>query len=139
MNDGERFASYAIAGTSIAALIVAIVELPASPSSFNLILAAVTSLFAIVIFVLYYASRKKFVSRVQEEDRLKREFPAVFAFLENIDSIRGEGDFRKLETQLSHLIETERQRSIKWKEMHDIEAVRGIALARLVQKKRFKS
>ncbi len=140
MNVGERFASYAVAGASIAALIVAIIELPTNPSALNLVLAALICAIFLMLFGFYYAWRRKFpVSKAEEERRLRHEFPRIYAFLESIESIRGESDFQKFEAQLNLLIETEkRSRSIKWKEMQDIEAIRGIALAKLVQKKKFK-
>ena len=140
LNDGEKLASYAVTCTSVAALIIAIIELPTNPSVFNVILA--TLVFAVILTALvsYRAGRKKFShSRVEEEKRLINAFPRVYAFLESVGSIRGEADYEKLEAQLNQLIETEkRSRSIRWKEMQDIEAIRGIALAKLVQKKRFK-
>ncbi len=139
MNDGEKLASYAITFTSIAALIIAIIELPTNPSAFNVLVAILVSAIIAAAFVSYKAGRRTFPN-VEEEQRLIHAFPSIYAFLESIDSIRGESDFTKLEAQLNQLIEAEkRSRSIRWKEMQEIEAIRGIALAKLVQKKRFKS
>ncbi len=141
LNVGERLASYVVAGTSVAALIVAIIELPINPSTLNLIIATLIGIVVLVSLVSYYVwHRQLSSSKVEEEQRLRREFPRIYAFLESIEIIKGENDFEKFEAQLNLLIETEkRSRSIKWKEMQDIEAIRGIALAKLVQKKRFKS
>jgi hypothetical protein len=141
LNDGDRVVSYAIGGTSIAALLVAIIELPNNLSILNLILGGSIGIGILVTLTAYYFWRRKFRnSRTEEETRLRHQFPRIYAFLESIESIKGEGDFQKFEAQLNLLIETEkRSRSIKWKEMQDIEAIKGIALAKLVQKKKFKA
>ena len=139
MNKGEKVASFVMAGASLGALLIAIVELPSNPPPLNLFLAAIASLIiAGALLVLLLKTRNSNTMEV-EERRLEKVFPRIYAFLESIESIKGEEDYIKLEAQLEELIEIEKKsRSIRWKEMQDIGAIRGIALAKLFQKRRFR-
>jgi len=139
LNKGEKVASFVMAGASLGALLIAIVELPSNPPPLNLFLAAIASLIiAGALLVLLLKTRNSNTMEV-EERRLEKVFPRIYAFLESIESIKGEEDYIKLEAQLEELIEIEKKsRSIRWKEMQDIGAIRGIALAKLFQKRRFR-
>lgn len=143
MKRGELLASIALSCTSLAGLIISILELPSNPPpTLDLLLAFFASLAiggAITIASLRAAKhngKEKGGSGNREEQKLRRTFPRIYAFLDSIDSIGGASDFQKLERELNELIEIEkRSRSIRWKELQDIEAIRGIALAKLVSKK----
>lgn len=139
LNRSEKIATFAITGATLGALIIAIVELPSNPPPLNLFLAAIVSLIIAGALLVLLLKTRRSNSMEVEERRLEKIFPRIYAFLESIESIKREEDYIKLEAQLEELIEIEKKsRSIRWKEMQDIGAIRGIALAKLFQKKRFK-
>ena len=127
-----------MAGASLGAFLIAIVGLPSNPPPLNLFLAAIASLIIAGALLVLLLKTRSSNSMEVEERRLEKVFPRIYAFLESIESIKGEEDYIKLEAQLEELIEIEKSRSIRWKEMQDIGAIRGIALAKLFQKRRFK-
>ncbi|HKW04870.1 MAG TPA: hypothetical protein VJN71_06175 [Nitrososphaerales archaeon] len=138
MNKGEKIVSFVMAGASLGAFLIAIVGLPSNPPPLNLFLAAIASLIIAGALLVLLLKTRSSNSMEVEERRLEKVFPRIYAFLESIESIKGEEDYIKLEAQLEELIEIEKSRSIRWKEMQDIGAIRGIALAKLFQKRRFK-
>ena len=146
----ERLAAIVGLGTSLAGLIIALVELPSDPSVFNLQLAVFASLSIVALVLSYYlvfgkteSSRGKrqappavVRSSTSEEKRLRSEFPAIFEFLDSIGSIHDENDFGEFVAQLNRLLEIEkRARGIKWSEVKEIETMKAIAYAKLVGKK----
>lgn len=146
----ERLAAVVGLGTSLAGLVIALLELPSDPSVFNLQLAVFASLTIIALLLFYYlvlgnkestrrkrqASPSVTRSLTPEEKHLRSEFPAIFEFLDSIGRIRDEHDFDEFVDQLNRLLEIEkRSRGIKWSEVKEIETMKAIAYAKLVGKK----
>lgn len=115
MNRSEKIVSFAITGASLGALIIAIVELPANPPALNLFLAAIASLIIAGVLFILVLEMRSLNSMEVEERRLEKISPRIYAFLESMESIKGE-DYIKLEAQLEELIEIEKKRrSLRWK------------------------
>jgi hypothetical protein len=140
----ERVGTFLGIGTSLATLIISLVELPRNPTSSNVWLALSASIFISALLFAYWIRTNK---RTQtnnilerehrtEERRLRSEFPAIFTFIESVGEIRSQKDFDEFVSQLNHLLEIEkRARGIKWSEVKDIEAMKAIAYARLISKR----
>jgi hypothetical protein len=142
----EKLATLVGIGTSLATVAILFAELPKDESSANISLGLVAVIVIIALllaYVMYFnrniQSSRAYVrqrSRTTEERRLREEFPTIFAFVESIGEIRSERDFDQFVTQLNHLLELERRaRGIKWSDVKDIETMKAIAYAQLMEKR----
>jgi len=145
LSKAEKLATIVGIVTSLATLLISIIELPKNPVQLNAWIALVTSL-AIAMVLLFYwfragKKRSAYSSGLEwkkrtEENRLRSEFPAIFTFIENVGVIHNKKDFDRFIAQLNHLLEIERRaRGIKWSEVKDIETMKAIAYAKLISKK----
>lgn len=138
MSRGEKLATLVGIGTSLVTVLVLLIELPNSINSVNIWIAlAAAVLITILLSVYLVFSNKRHDPKQQriEERRLRTEFPAIFAFVDNIGEIRSERDFEQFVGKLNHLLEVERRaRGIN--DVKDIETMKAIVYARLVAKKR---
>src|SRR5579871_891641 len=110
----EKLAALLGIGTSLATLVISIVEIPGNPTSFNLWLALGISLVFSALLVVYWARSTRSTSQEKyelerkhrtEEKRLRSEFPAIFTFIESVGEIRNQRDFDQFVAQLNHLLE----------------------------------
>lgn len=131
-------------GMSLATLVISLIELPKDPTSLNVWIALTVSVLIATALLFYWirVSKGSHVSSLEgnqktEERRLRGEFPAIFTFIESVGAIRSQEDFDEFVSQLNHLLEIERRaRGIKWSEIKDIEAMKAIAYARLLAKRK---
>jgi hypothetical protein len=139
----EKLAAIVGIASSLATLVISIIELPKDPAALNLWIAFSASLLIATVLFFYWVRTNK-RSQISgrdgnqkiEERRLRTEFPAIFAFVDSVGVIRNQGDFDHFVSQLNHLLDIERRaRGIKWSEIKDIEAIKAIAYARLVAKR----
>jgi hypothetical protein len=143
LSRGERLATFLGIGTSLATLVISIIELPKEPAAINVWLALSTSFLISLVLLAYWIRTSKRsqandleIKHRTEEKRLRAEFPAIFTFIENVREIHSQRDFEQFVSQLNHLLDIERRaRGIKWSEVKDIEAMKAIAYARLIAKR----
>lgn len=144
MARAEKLATLVGIGTSLATVVILVAELPKDESSFNVWLGLSAAVAIIALLLAYYVyfnrQRDRIASRNSrqktEERRLRGEFPAIFAFVESIGEIRTQDDFQQFVTRLNHLLELERRaRGIKLSDVKDIETMKAIAYAQLVEKR----
>ena len=138
MPRADRLAALVGVGTSLVSVLFLLIEIPNNVNTINLWIALVVAIIVVILLFAYFMlspKRSKPKLPRTEENRLKTEFPTVFAFIDSIGEIRNERDFDQFMGKLDRLLEVERRaRGIN--DAKDIETMKAIAYARLIAKKR---